>query len=245
MMKTRLDSHLYNWVSDDTILYTSGFRVHIPAAKCGHADVFDVFAKTGVSLKQPSSKIGMTALHIAAFFGEEEIARELFKHIPAYTKSTLPTKPENALIEDLCYECDLTALHLASYSGSENVVRAILNQPAVDVKSPCSPSGYTALHLACLTGHVGVVGLLLSRSTELLQVKDRSGMTSLHTAATHGHFEMCQVLECYVLLSMIFYLKSFHSLNNVNISGRFSSVRVLTARWKMTRNGSRCTVLQK
>ena len=35
------------------------------AAKCGHADVFDVFAKTGVSLRQPSSKIGMTALHIA------------------------------------------------------------------------------------------------------------------------------------------------------------------------------------
>ena len=155
--------------------------------------MFDVFAKTGVSLRQPSSKIGMTALHIAAFFGEEEIARELFKHIPAHTKSTLPTKPENALIEDLCYECDLTALHLASYSRSANVVRAILNQPAVDVKSPSSPSGYTALHLACLTGHVGVVGLLLSRSTELLQVKDSSGSTSLHTAATHGHFEMCQV----------------------------------------------------
>ena len=37
----------------------------ILAAKCGHADVFDVFAKTGVSLRQPSSKIGMTALHIA------------------------------------------------------------------------------------------------------------------------------------------------------------------------------------
>ena len=77
----------------------------------------------------------------SAFFGEEEIARELFKHIPAHTKSTLPTKPENALVEDLCYECDLTALHLASYSGSENVVRAILNQPMVDVKGPSTPSG--------------------------------------------------------------------------------------------------------
>ena len=40
-------------------------HVSISAAKCGHADVFDVFAKTGVSLRQPSSKIGMTALHIA------------------------------------------------------------------------------------------------------------------------------------------------------------------------------------
>ena len=28
----------------------------------------------------------------------------------------------------------------------------------------------------------------------MLQVKDRQGSTSLHIAATHGHFEMCQVL---------------------------------------------------
>ena len=107
--------------------------VHM-AAKCGHADIFDVFAKSGVSLKSPSSKIGMTALHIAAYYGEEDIARELFKHIPAHLKTSLPTKPELALIEALCYESDLTPIHLASYSGSENVVRALLNQPGVEVR---------------------------------------------------------------------------------------------------------------
>ena len=32
--------------------------------------------------------LGMTALHIAAYFGEEEITRELFKHIPAYTTTS-------------------------------------------------------------------------------------------------------------------------------------------------------------
>ena len=172
----------------------SGFTpIHL-AAKCGHADVFDLFARTGVSLKQPSSKIGMTALHIAAYFGEEDIARELFKHIPAHTKTTMPTKPENALIDELCYESELTPIHLASYSGSENVVRAVLNQPGVEVSAKSVPSGYTALHLACLTGHVGVVGLLLSRSTELLKVSDEAGQTSLHVAASNGHIEMCQVL---------------------------------------------------
>ena len=171
----------------------SGFTpIHL-AAKCGHADVFDLFARTGVSLKQPSSKIGMTALHIAAYYGEEDIARELFKHIPASTKSSLPTKPENALIEELSYEGEMTALHLASFSGSENVVRAVLNQPGVDVASKSNPSGYTALHLACLSGHVGVVGLLLSRSTELLKVVDEAGQSCLHIAASNGHIEMCQV----------------------------------------------------
>ena len=164
------------------------------AAKCGHADIFDVFAKTGVSLKSPSSKIGMTALHIAAYYGEEDITRELFKHIPAHTKTTMPTKPEMALIEALCYESDLTPIQLASYSGSENVVRAVLNQPGVEVADKSHPSGYTALHLACLSGHVGVVGLLLSRSTDLLKVTDAAGQTAIHVAASNGHYEMCQVL---------------------------------------------------
>ena len=87
-----------------------GFTPVHPAEKCGHADIF---AKSGVRLKQPSSKIGMTALHIASYLGEEEITRELFKHIPAYITTTMPSKPENALIEELCYEADLTPLHLA------------------------------------------------------------------------------------------------------------------------------------
>ena len=69
----------------------------------------------------------------AAYYGEEDICRELFKHIPAATRSSLPTKPENAMVEELCYEGELTALHLASYSGSENVVRAVLNQPKVEI----------------------------------------------------------------------------------------------------------------
>ena len=97
--------------------------------------------RIAASYLTPHFNPGMTALHIAAYFGEEEITRELFKHIPAYTTTAQPTRPENALIADLCRESglithltlltcspDLTALHLASYSGSENVVRAILNQ---------------------------------------------------------------------------------------------------------------------
>ena len=107
--------------------------VHL-AAKCGHADVFDVFASTGVSLRMTSSKIGMNALHIAAYYGEEDIVRELFKHIPASTKTDMAKKPENALIPELASESDMTALHLACFSGSENVVRAILNQPNVEVR---------------------------------------------------------------------------------------------------------------
>ena len=46
--------------------------------------------------------------------------------------------------------------------------------PTPQVDAASEPSGYIPLHLACLTGHVGVVGLLLSRSTELLKVETTS-----------------------------------------------------------------------
>ena len=54
--------------------------------------------------------------------------------------------------------------------------------------------GYIPLHFASLKGHVGVVGLLLSRSTSLLKIADKKGQTCLHVAAASGHFEMVQVL---------------------------------------------------
>jgi hypothetical protein len=58
--------------------------------------------------------------------------------------------------------------------------------------------GYNPMHLACYGGHVTVVGLLLSRSAELLQSHDKHGKTGLHIAATHGHYQMVEVLlgEC-------------------------------------------------
>ena len=72
--------------------------------------------------------------------------------------------------QELANEDDLTPLHLASFSGSENCVRTLLNSPGILVDTVSKPSGYIPLHLACMNGFVGVVGLLLSRSTELLKV---------------------------------------------------------------------------
>jgi len=41
---------------------------------------------------------------------------------------------------------------------------------------------------------MSVVGLLLSRSAELLQSQDRNGRTGLHIAAMHGHIQMVEIL---------------------------------------------------
>lgn len=50
------------------------------------------------------------------------------------------------------------------------------------------------MHLACYGGHTTVVGLLLSRSAELLESQDKHGRRGLHIAATHGHYQMVEVL---------------------------------------------------
>ncbi|XP_023333094.1 serine/threonine-protein phosphatase 6 regulatory ankyrin repeat subunit C [Eurytemora carolleeae] len=167
--------------------------VHL-AARHGHISVINEFVKEKVSLRNLSKKTGMTALHIAAYYGEEDIVRELMRHVPPSVKSEKPANPNASLVKELAQESGLTPLHLAAYSGSENVVRGLLNSPAVQVDSGSNPSGYIPLHLACLTGHVGVVGLLLSRSTELLKVTDNAGKTCLHVAAASGHYDMVQVL---------------------------------------------------
>ena len=67
--------------------------VHI-AARHGHSSVITEFVKQGISLRNLSRKTGMTvnddrlslmlisiskALHVAAFYGEEDIVRELMR----------------------------------------------------------------------------------------------------------------------------------------------------------------------
>ena len=61
------------------------------------------------------------------------------------------------------------AISLFLFTVSLSTSQGPPSTPQVDAAS--EPSGYIPLHLACLTGHVGVVGLLLSRSTELLKVE--------------------------------------------------------------------------
>ena len=44
--------------------------IHI-AAKHGHLDLINKFASSNVNLRQLSRKTGLSALHIASYFGEE------------------------------------------------------------------------------------------------------------------------------------------------------------------------------
>lgn len=108
---------------------------------------------------------------MAALYGEADAVRELLTHVPSQVRSEFPASMTAAVVKELASEADLTPLHMASFSGSDDAVRALLNSPATSVDSATTPNGFTALHLACIGGHVGVVGLLISRSTSLLTVR--------------------------------------------------------------------------
>ena len=138
------------------------------------------------------------------------------------------------MIPALAYECQLSSIHLASYSGSDHVVRALLNQAGVEVGDKSSPSEFTPLHLACLTGHVGVVGLLISRSTDLLKATDSNGRTPLHLAADNGHFEMCQVLLGQGSLAAVEDLELWTSLHCAARAGHLNVVVLLTGQGSPT-----------
>ncbi len=113
--------------------------IHI-AAKYGHLELINKFASSNVNLRQVSRKTGLSALHIAAYFGEEETTRELLTHVPAGLKSELPSSAPHAISPDLATEAELTPLHMGAYSGSENVVRALLNSSGVQVDAATVPA---------------------------------------------------------------------------------------------------------
>jgi len=168
-----------------------------------------------------SRKLGLTGLHIAAYFGQTgtglqidvgltttigflprilnfvsflETVRELLTYIPATITSDPPISLASSFLKELGTESGLTPLHLAAYSGDENVVRLLLNSQGVQVDAPTANLGLNAVHLACRGGHTTVVGLLLSRSSELLESRDNEGKTGLHIAAVYGHRSMVEIL---------------------------------------------------
>lgn len=143
--------------------------LHI-AARNGFPLIINDFVKHGVNLRMISHRSGMTALHVAAFYGEVDAMRELLVHVPSHLKSEFPASVATSLIKEFASEADLTALHLACYAGSDDAVRTLLNSPTTDTGAVSTPSKSSAIHYACRGGHIGVVGLLLSRSSSLLKV---------------------------------------------------------------------------
>nr|XP_046909522.1 uncharacterized protein LOC124490979 [Dermatophagoides farinae] len=158
------------------------------AGKKGHVNVLRALKEQSTAYwKVCSRRIGLTALHVAAAFGQTECVSEMLPIVPATIKSERP-------LIDPSGDYGITPLHLASQSGHENVVRLLLNSKGVQVEAPTEVVGTIPMHMAAQGGHLLVAGLLISRTSEQLHRADKYGRTPLHLAASFGHRDMVSLL---------------------------------------------------
>jgi uncharacterized protein len=122
---------------------------------------------------------GLTALHLACFYGQEEAAERL---LAAGADPSAQARNEAAF----------TPLQDAASAGHNNIVLLLLAHGA-DINI-ANPQGWTALHLAASVGHQDVVESLLLSGTDACPTEQ--GQTPRDLALANGHMDTARVLDC-------------------------------------------------
>ncbi|CAJ1086555.1 hypothetical protein E3U43_007581 [Xyrichtys novacula] len=131
----------------------------------------DVQSKMMVNRTTENGKSGFTPLHIAAHYGNVNVATLLLNRGAAV---------------DFTARNGITPLHVASKRGNTNMVGLLLDRGSqIDAKTR---DGLTPLHCAARSGHDSSVELLLERGAPLL-ARTKNGLSPLHMAAQGDHVE--------------------------------------------------------
>ncbi|XP_051948211.1 ankyrin-2-like [Xyrauchen texanus] len=131
----------------------------------------DVQSKMMVNRTTENGKSGFTPLHIAAHYGNVNVATLLLNRGAAV---------------DFTARNGITPLHVASKRGNTNMVYLLLDRGAqIDAKTR---DGLTPLHCAARSGHDTSVELLLERGAPVL-ARTKNGLSPLHMAAQGDHVE--------------------------------------------------------
>ncbi|XP_022667541.1 ankyrin-2-like isoform X4 [Varroa destructor] len=123
-----------------------------------------------------TSKSGFTPLHIAAHYGNANIAALLLEK---GADVNFPAKHQ------------ITPLHVAAKWGKANMVKLLLEEGAkLDASTR---DGLTPLHCAARSGHDQVVDQLIEKGAPIT-AKTKNGLAPLHMASQGDHVESAKIL---------------------------------------------------
>jgi len=149
------------------------------ASSIGRSDLVAEMVESNPRLANARSGDGFTALHFAAFFGHESVARVLLEHhADAAAVADNPMK--------------VMPLHSAAAGRNLGIVRALLEHGApVNAKQE---QGWTALHAAAQSGDRAMVELLLKHGANP-NAKNDDGRTAEEVAEEKGHLDVAERLR--------------------------------------------------
>lgn len=134
-----------------------------------------LLAHPGTDLERKAVN-GNTALMMAAFKRDEEVARALLAR--------------GARVDQPGW----TALHYAAASGSDAIARLLVERGArLDAPSPRASGAFTPLMMAAREGHLSTARLLLERGARL-GLKNAEGLDAAAIARRAGHESLAEAL---------------------------------------------------
>ena len=154
-------------------------------------------------LRARTPKRGLSAVAVAAYFGQDEVLKTILRHRPELdiheaaiagdlprVKELLDRDPE--LTEALSVD-GFQPLGLAAYMGRFKVLELLVGRGAdLDFQAP--ESGFTALTGAISNGHEDVVEYLLTQGAKANYHYEGGTLTPLHAAIMHGSVRMVKAL---------------------------------------------------
>lgn len=149
------------------------------AAAVGRTRSLEALLAGERALAQAWSPDGFTALHLAAFFGEEDAARLLLEY----------GGDANAVARN--DELTVTPLHSAAAGAHASIVKLLLEHGADP--NARQPGGFTPLHAAAQNGDRESVEALLERCADRTARTDE-GKTPAELAAAAGDDELGELL---------------------------------------------------